>query len=101
MNTKRLGERKNCNLPGSSNYEYVFTPIKSLLFQVIEVKAHFYMMYVVGVKVMLPVLTEKDIHDLKDFACKHNVDYVAASFVQVSFVKYYNIMHFLFFISRS
>lgn len=35
-----------------------------------------------GVKVDLPVLTEKDIHDLKDFACRHKVDYVAASFVQ-------------------
>lgn len=28
------------------------------------------------------MLTEKDIHDLRDFACKHAVDYVAASFVQ-------------------
>lgn len=36
----------------------------------------------VGVKVDLPVLTEKDINDLKEFACKHKVDYVAASFVQ-------------------
>lgn len=32
---------------------------------------------------LLPVLTDKDIHDLRDFACKHCVDYVAASFVQV------------------
>jgi pyruvate kinase len=32
--------------------------------------------------VNLPVLTDKDIHDLKAFACKHRVDYVAASFVQ-------------------
>ena len=30
----------------------------------------------------LPVLTDKDIFDLKEFACKHKVDYVAASFVQ-------------------
>jgi pyruvate kinase len=35
-----------------------------------------------GVKVDLPVLTDKDIHDLKAFACEHKVDYVAASFVQ-------------------
>ena len=36
-----------------------------------------------GVKVELPVLTDKDIDDLKNFAAKHKVDYVAASFVQV------------------
>ena len=35
-----------------------------------------------GVKVELPVLTERDVRDLKEFACKHGVDYVAASFVQ-------------------
>jgi pyruvate kinase len=35
-----------------------------------------------GVKVDLPVLTDKDIHDLTDFACKNQLDYVAASFVQ-------------------
>jgi pyruvate kinase len=35
-----------------------------------------------GVKVDLPVLTDKDIRDLQEFACKHNMDYVAASFVQ-------------------
>lgn len=35
-----------------------------------------------GVKVDLPVLTEKDIIDLKDFACANRMDYVAASFVQ-------------------
>lgn len=50
QNTKTLGQRKNCNLP--------------------------------GVKVDLPVLMEKDIHDLQSFACKHGVDFVAASFVQ-------------------
>jgi pyruvate kinase len=50
LNSKELGERKNCNLP--------------------------------GVKVQLPVLTDKDVRDLKEFACKHHVDYVAASFVQ-------------------
>eukprot|EP00899_Mesostigma_viride_P024158 jgi/Mesvir1/4927/Mv25062-RA.1 len=50
MNSKKLGERKNCNLP--------------------------------GVKVDIPVLTEKDIDDLQNFACKHQMDYVAASFVQ-------------------
>ncbi|CAD7703688.1 unnamed protein product [Ostreobium quekettii] len=49
-NTKALGERKNCNLP--------------------------------GVKVDIPVLTEKDIGDLRDFCCKHEMDFVAASFVQ-------------------
>ena len=53
LNTKGLGERKNCNLP--------------------------------GVKVDIPVLTEKDIDDLQNFACKHNVDFLAASFVQVPF----------------
>ena len=50
LNSKELGQRKNCNLP--------------------------------GVTVDLPVLTEKDVHDLRNFACKHSVDYVAASFVQ-------------------
>ena len=50
LNTKELGQRKNCNLP--------------------------------GVKVDLPVLTDKDVHDLQQFGCKHGVDFVAASFVQ-------------------
>eukprot|EP00798_Chlamydomonas_sp_ICE-L_P024510 gene24510-10112_t len=35
-----------------------------------------------GVKVDIPVLTEKDIGDLQNFAAKHKMDYVAASFVQ-------------------
>eukprot|EP00962_Isochrysis_galbana_P052773 scaffold24254_cov101-Isochrysis_galbana.AAC.2 len=35
-----------------------------------------------NVKVELPVLQEKDIDDLKNFAVPHKVDYVAASFVQ-------------------
>jgi len=52
LNSKVLGERKNCNLP--------------------------------GVKVEIPVLTEKDINDLQNFAAKYRMDYVAASFVQVS-----------------
>eukprot|EP00892_Ulva_mutabilis_P005713 jgi/Ulvmu1/3513/UM162_0020.1 len=50
QNSKALGQRKNCNLP--------------------------------GVKVDLPVLMEKDVNDLQNFACKHGVDFVAASFVQ-------------------
>jgi pyruvate kinase len=50
LNNKKLGERKNCNLP--------------------------------GVKVDIPVLTEKDIDDLQNFGCKLGVDFVAASFVQ-------------------
>ena len=37
-----------------------------------------------GVKVDIPVLTAKDIDDLQLFAAKHQMDYVAASFVQVS-----------------
>jgi pyruvate kinase len=52
LNSKKLGQRKNCNLP--------------------------------GVKVDIPVLTDKDIDDLQNFAAKLGVDYVAASFVQVS-----------------
>ena len=36
-----------------------------------------------GVKVDIPVLTEKDIGDLQNFCAKHKMDYVAASFVQV------------------
>jgi len=52
MNSKALGERKNCNLP--------------------------------GVKVDIPVLTDKDINDLQNFAAKHQMGFVAASFVQVS-----------------
>ena len=35
-----------------------------------------------GVKVDIPVLAPKDIDDLKNFAAKHQMDYVAASFVQ-------------------
>ena len=35
-----------------------------------------------GVKVDLPVLTDRDIDDLQSFACKHDMDFVAASFVQ-------------------
>jgi pyruvate kinase len=50
LNSKKLGERKNCNLP--------------------------------GVKVDIPVLTAKDIDDLQNFCCKHQMDFVAASFVQ-------------------
>ena len=51
LNSKALGERKNCNLP--------------------------------GVKVEIPVLTEKDINDLQNFAAKYEMGFVAASFVQV------------------
>ncbi len=51
LNSKKLGQRKNCNLP--------------------------------GVKVDIPVLTDKDIKDLQLFAAKHKMDFVAASFVQV------------------
>ena len=50
LNTKKLGERKNCNLP--------------------------------GVKVDIPVLTEKDINDVQNFCCKNEMDFIAASFVQ-------------------
>ena len=50
LNSKKLGQRKNGNLP--------------------------------GVKVDIPVLTEKDIMDIKDFAAKNKMDFVAASFVQ-------------------
>lgn len=50
MNSCKMGERKNCNLP--------------------------------GVKVDLPVLQEKDKQDLVEFGIPHNVDFVAASFVQ-------------------
>jgi pyruvate kinase len=35
-----------------------------------------------GVKVDIPVLTDKDIDDLQNFCVKHKMDYVAASFVQ-------------------
>jgi pyruvate kinase len=52
LNSKALGERKNCNLPGCH--------------------------------VDIPVLTDKDIADLQQFGCKHQVDFVAASFVQAS-----------------
>jgi pyruvate kinase len=50
LNTKDLGQRKNCNLP--------------------------------GIQVDLPVLMEKDVNDLQNFAAKWQVDFVAASFVQ-------------------
>ena len=50
LNSKKLGERKNGNLP--------------------------------GVKVDLAVLQPKDEDDIKNFACKNNMDYIAVSFVQ-------------------
>ncbi len=50
LNDAKLGERKNCNLP--------------------------------GVKVDLPTMTEKDIEDIVGFGVKHDVDFVAASFVR-------------------
>ena len=50
MNSKKLGQRKNGNLP--------------------------------GVTVDMPVLMEKDIDDLQNFACKNKMDFVAVSFVQ-------------------
>ncbi len=50
MNSKKLGQRKNCNLP--------------------------------GVLVDLPVLGPKDVDDVQNFAAKHGMDFVAASFVQ-------------------
>jgi len=37
-----------------------------------------------GVIVDLPTLTEKDIDDIKNFGVKHNVDFIAASFVRKS-----------------
>eukprot|EP00966_Prymnesium_polylepis_P319489 7375946-Prymnesium_polylepis.1 len=50
LNSKKLGQRKNGNLP--------------------------------GVKVDLPVLTDKNIHDVKEFCAKNKMDYIAVSFVQ-------------------
>ncbi|XRB20845.1 pyruvate kinase [Pseudoscourfieldia marina] len=50
LNTKKLGERKNGNLP--------------------------------GIKVDIPVLTEKDIDDVQNFCAKNQMDYIAVSFVQ-------------------
>jgi pyruvate kinase len=50
LNTHKLGQRKNCNLP--------------------------------GVLVDLPVLGPKDIDDVRNFAARHQMDYVFASFVQ-------------------
>ena len=50
LNDAKLGERKNCNLP--------------------------------GVKVDLPTLTEKDLHDIVGFGVVHDVDFIAASFVR-------------------
>jgi pyruvate kinase len=50
LNTHKLGQRKNCNLP--------------------------------GVHVELPVLGAKDIDDVRNFAAKNKMDFVAASFVQ-------------------
>jgi pyruvate kinase len=35
-----------------------------------------------GVKVDLPTLTEKDVDDIVNWGIKHNVDYIAASFVR-------------------
>jgi pyruvate kinase len=35
-----------------------------------------------GVIVDLPTLTDKDISDIKDWGCKHGVDFIAASFVR-------------------
>lgn len=50
VNSNKLGQRKNCNLP--------------------------------GVLVELPVLGPKDVEDVRDFACKNDMDFIAASFVQ-------------------
>jgi pyruvate kinase len=50
LNSHKLGQRKNCNLP--------------------------------GVVSDLPVLGPKDIDDVQNFAAKHGMDYVFASFVQ-------------------
>jgi len=50
INSYKLGQRKNCNLP--------------------------------GVHVDLPVLAAKDIDDVQNFACKNDMDFIAASFVQ-------------------
>lgn len=50
LNSFRLGEKKNVNLP--------------------------------GVQVDLPVITDKDIHDIRDFGVKHGVDYIALSFTR-------------------
>jgi len=50
VTSKKLGERKNGNLP--------------------------------GVKVELAVLQAKDVDDIKTFACKNAMDYIAVSFVQ-------------------
>jgi pyruvate kinase len=36
-----------------------------------------------GVHVDIPVLTPKDVNDLQQFCVKNNMDFVAASFVQV------------------
>ena len=35
-----------------------------------------------GVHVDLPVLTDKDVSDVQDFACKNEMNYIFASFVQ-------------------
>jgi pyruvate kinase len=35
-----------------------------------------------GAQLKLPALTDKDIHDLQEFVCKHKVDFVAAPLVQ-------------------
>jgi len=35
-----------------------------------------------GVKVDLPTMTEKDLHDIVDFGVAHDVDFIAASFVR-------------------
>ena len=35
-----------------------------------------------GAAVDLPVVSEKDVYDLLEFGVRHQVDYVAASFVQ-------------------
>lgn len=37
-----------------------------------------------GSNVDLPTLTEKDIEDIQDFGIKHEVNYIAASFVRSS-----------------
>ena len=36
-----------------------------------------------GVKVDIPVLTDKDVENLQLFCCKNKMDFVAASFLQV------------------
>lgn len=104
MNSKSLGQRKNCNLPGEQpaaahmpckkgasavylTFMCVFITIQLHLSDTHCAEVHPGHLFVLlernaGVLVDLPVLGPKDVDDVQKFAAAFTMDFVAASFVQ-------------------